>query len=78
MLLILHSFKEKTKVFKPGQRRSIEGREKCDLKPMQKWNPPEQREYTEIVKEPTLFLDVNYASDGDLDVIDVGPTVSLH
>ncbi|XP_065052835.1 uncharacterized protein LOC135682050 [Rhopilema esculentum] len=35
------------------------------------WNPNDKREHTELAKEPSLFLDINYGSDGDLDIIEI-------
>ena len=45
--------------------------EEIKLPPTLSWNPPDIRENTELVKEPTLYLDMNYGSDGDVDLVDI-------
>ena len=45
--------------------------EKIKLPPTLSWSPPDIRENTELVKEPTLYLDMNYGSDGDVDLVDI-------
>ena len=44
-------------------------------KPVSSWKPPDIRENTELIKEPSLYLDLNYGSDGDIDLIEIQESV---
>ena len=46
------------------------------VKPITSWSPPDIRENTELTKEPTLYLDLNYGSDGDVDMVELHDSVS--
>ena len=43
--------------------------------PMSFRKPPADREYTELVPEPSFFLEVNYMSDGEVEAIELPSTV---
>ena len=76
MSLYHYSVPDKPKFRVSEEKKQLyEEQKRQTLKPMPSWNPPEIRENTELAKEPSLYLDLNYGSDGDIDLVDVKDSV---
>ena len=72
---MLNSVAEKPKFLVAEEPTFLEPQRHCNKRLMPSWNPQELRENTELAKEPSLVLDLNYGSDGDLEFMDIEETV---
>lgn len=73
-LFTFDSVVEKPKFYVPEKPKAV-AEMNYNIDHLPSWNPHELRENTELAREPSFILDLNYGSDGDVEMMDIQESV---